>query len=530
MDSLRRTMLLPRMSVVATIAGIFLFMQALTVHAVSGEVVTFDIKEYLIEGNRILHDDLLLKVVTSYLGSAKTARDVEAARSAVEKIYHQRGYPTTLVNIPRQSIEGGVVRLEVIESKIRRVRVKGNRYFTRERLLKDMPAFRPGEVLYLPAVKQQLARVNRNPDLKVAPKLMPGKQLGTIDIEFHVKDKLPLHGGLELNNRSTHDTTDLRLNAMLSYDNLWQREHSLSGQFQTSPEDTEEVKLITASYSLPSFWGDEHMMVLYGLLSDSDTATAENIQVIGKGYIVGMRYLANLEPLESYLHSLVFGLDYKDFDEDIEGEEIPISYLPMSIAYSATIPDKTGETGFSIGLNVAFRALGSDIEEFQEKRSGSQANFFYGIASLQRRQRLGAGWHLTAGVDGQLANQPLISNEQYIAGGMDSVRGYMESESTGDNAIHGTIELSSPDLGAAVGIGKFLELTPYLFYDAAALQTKDPLPGEDENITLQGVGGGVRGYLLKYIEYEVDWGLALEDTDQTAAGDHMVHFKAAFKF
>ena len=491
---------------------------------------TFEIREFFFDGNHLLHNEILLNRVKDFVGPGKTARDVEAARSAAEKAYHERGYPTALVNIPPQSIEDGVVRLEVIESKIRRVRVKGNRYFTRERLLNEIPALNPGEVFYLPDVKQQLARVNRNLDLKVAPVLMPGRELGTIDVDLHVKDKLPLHGALELNNRSTHDTTDLRLNAMLRYDNLWQKEHSVSLQAQTSPEDTEEVKLFSGSYSLPSPWDDDHLIVLYGLRSDSSTATAENILVVGEGYIVGMRYLANLPPLEGYLHSLVFGLDYKDFKEDIEGEKTPVRYTPLSASYNGTIPDKSGETRFSLGINLALRQLGSNMEKFDDKRWGAQGNYFYGKASLARHQKLWANWRLTAAVDGQLANQPLISNEQYIAGGVSSVRGYMESEAVGDDALHGTTELIAPDLGEAMGAGKYLRMTPYLFYDVAALKTQDALSGEDPNITLQGAGAGVRGHLIKYIDYQVDWGVALEDTDKTDSGDQLVHFKVLFKF
>ena len=492
--------------------------------------VSFEIKEFLLEGNTIFSEYRLDPVLEPFLGENKTAADVEKARSALEKYYHQRGYPTALVNIPEQRIQDGVVQLEILESKIRRVRVKGNRYFTRERLLKEMPAFRPGEILYLPSVKKQLARVNRNPDLKVAPILMPGKKIGTVDVEFQVKDKLPLHGFLELNNRSTHTTTDLRLNAMLRYDNLWQKEHSLSAQFQTSPEDREEVKLVTGSYSLPSPWNDNHLLAFYGLWSDSNTASAEGIQVVGKGFLVGFRYLAKLESLESYMHNLVFGIDYKDFEDDIEGATVPVQYLPFYVAYTGIIPDSSGQTLFDIAVNGVFRNLGSDLAEFEEKRYGARGSYIYTTMSLERQQIIGGGWQLLGRIGGQLADQPLISNEQYIAGGVSSVRGYKESEAFGDDALFGRIELSAPDLGALMKIGKYLEMTPYLFYDAAALKIQKPLPGEDKNITLQGTGMGLRGYICKYIQYGIDWGMALDDTDDTQSGDHLIYFKVAFKF
>ena len=494
------------------------------------ETLTFPIREIILKGNTLFNADQLQSTLAPFIGAEKTAGDVEKARSAVETFYHQRGYPTALVNIPRQTVESGTVRLEVIESKVRRVRVKGNRYFTRERLLKEMPAFQPGEILFLPAVKQQLARVNRNPDLKVAPILMPGKKLGTIDVEFRVKDKLPLHGSLELNNRASHDTTHLRLNGSLRYDNLWQKEHSLSLQYQTSPEDADEVQLITGSYSMPSPLDDDHMLVLYGLHSDSDVATADGFTVVGKGEVYGLRYLANLPPLESYLHTLTLGVDSKNFLEDIENDEERVRYLPFHMAYTGIFPDKGGQTRFSTGINVALRSMGSDVGDFEKKRLHASGNYVVFTAELERRQKLGKGWHLMARVDGQTADQPLISNEQYTAGGMDSVRGYKESESSGDEALHATVELSAPDLGPALKLGDYLEMTPYLFYDGVALRRIDPAPGMDENTSFQGAGAGVRGHLFRHISYRLDWATALDDTQKTDNGSQRFYFKVAHTF
>ncbi|MEI9898608.1 MAG: ShlB/FhaC/HecB family hemolysin secretion/activation protein [Chthoniobacter sp.] len=51
-----------------------------------------------------------------------------------------------------------------------------------------------------------------------------------------------------------------------------------------------------------------------------------------------------------------------------------------------------------------------------------------------------------AKVQGQIANEPLVSAEQFSAGGLSSVRGYLEGEVPGDNAIIGSIELRSPSL------------------------------------------------------------------------------------
>jgi hemolysin activation/secretion protein len=492
---------------------------------------SFEIKEFLLEGNAIFHDDLLLKILAPFTGPDKRADDVEKARSALEQYYHERGYPTVLVNIPEQTVESGTVRLEVIESKVRRVRVQGNRYFTRETLLKEMPAFRPGEVLYLPRIREQLARMNRNPDLKVAPVLMPGKKTGTVDVEFRVKDKLPLHGSLEYNNRSTHTTTDTRLNAMLRYDNLWQKEHSAVLQYQTAPEDTDEVQLLTFSYGLPSPLNDEHMIAAYAVWSDSDTATADDINVVGKGYILGVRYMVPLPSSESYIQDVIIGLDYKDFEDRIaDAITTPVQYLPVSAVYTGVLPDSGGQTRFSLGLNFNLRRFSSEVETFEDKRAYSHGNYLYASADLQRDQKLPLGMRLFLQADGRLASQALISNEQYIAGGVESVRGYKENEVSGDDAWHWTAELQGPDMGHVLGADRWIECVPYAFYDGAGVHVRDALEGEQVSTTLSGAGVGVRGFFLKHFEYQIDWAAALEETQDTQSGENRFYFKVKFKF
>jgi hemolysin activation/secretion protein len=281
------------------------------------ESLHFRIKGFALQGNTLFSKDDLSIVLKPFMGEQKTAEDVEKARDALERFYHEKGYPTVLVNIPEQSVEDGVVWLQVVESEIRRVRVTGNRYFTMEKILDALPSLSPGEILHLPEVQRDLVRLNRNRDLKVAPVLIPGKAIGTVDVELKVEDKLPLHGSLELNNRSTHDTTHMRLNAMLSYDNLWQKDHSVSVQYQTSPKDTDEVKALAFSYVLPAPWNKDHVVAVYSINSDSETAFGEGFNTVGEGFIVGCRYVMPLPPKDTYAHNLTVGVDYKDFDEEL---------------------------------------------------------------------------------------------------------------------------------------------------------------------------------------------------------------------
>ncbi|HBG04799.1 MAG: peptidase S33 [Geobacteraceae bacterium GWC2_58_44] len=495
---------------------------------------TFTIKRFVIEGSSLFAPRELEGVVSPFVGRHKSSADVEGARDALERFFHDQGYPTVVVNIPEQAVQNKVIRLDIIENRVGSVTVTGNRWFSTEKILRELPSIAPGQVINLQQLQLEANRLNRNPDFKLVPGMQPGKAPESVDMSIKVTDERPLHGSLELNNRSSHDTTDLRLSASLRYDNLWQREHSISAQGQMSPQDPGEVLVASGSYTLPAPWDRDDKAVLYGVWSNSDTATAAGFTNLGKGIIVGTRVILPLRGVDDYSHTAVLGVDYKDFEETVglagsEQVKSPISYFPFSAAYSSSLRDGGGATMFNAALNLSFRGAVADPRQFEDKRFKARGNYLFLTAGVERSQALPREFSLLLRLDGQWADQPLISNEQYVAGGAESVRGYHESEASGDKALHGVFELSAPDLLRKGGRERF-SLAPYLFYEGAGLWVKDPLPGQERRQGLQGTGLGLRGRLFGSLEFQSDLGFALMDTGRTAAGDPYLHFKVKWQF
>jgi hemolysin activation/secretion protein len=279
------------------------------------------------------------------------------------------------------------------------------------------------------------------------------------------------------------------------------------------------------------------LIALYAVWADSDTAFGEGFEVIGKGQIFGFRYIKPLPSLDSFSHNLTMGVDYKDFDEDVnfldsenEGLKTPIKYMPLLFSYSATRSDKKADTRFSLGLNLSIRNLVTDQREFEIKRYKARGNYLFVTAGIERTQKLPYGMSLFAKLDGQIASQPLISNEQYVAGGMDSVRGYQESELSGDHALHGSMELMFPELQGILGIPEKIEGTPYMFYDMAELWTRSPLPGEEKYRGIRGTGVGIRGKMMDKYEYEIDASKALKATGDVRRGHYHFYFRLKYIF
>jgi hemolysin activation/secretion protein len=502
----------------------------------AAQEVTFEIYAFKIEGNTIYPSQRLLDLVDDLVGPGRTAADVEKGRDILEKFYHDEGYPSVLVNIPEQKVEDGMIRLQVIESKISVTRVTGNHHFTTEQILDKLPSLAPGTIIHAPDVEKEIGKVNRNPDLKVTPTAMaPGKELGSIEVDLKAEDHLPFHGSFQIDNSSSHNTTPLRIDMAAHYDNLWRMDHSLSVQYQFSPQEFEEVEVVSASYMLPAPWNGDHSIVAYGLYSNSNTIFGDSFHTLGKGKVIGVRYVASLPSYGSLYHSAILGFDYKDFGEttDQSGTVVtsaPVEYMPLSLSYNGSAPDSTGLTMFNAGFNMAFRGLIAREQSFGDKRFKARSNYFYVNIGAQRRQNLPLGASLGVKLDGQVADQPLISNEQYSAGGQESVRGYKESEVMGDSAFHGQVELVSPDLAPFLNLGERFKITPYGFYDFAVLFLKDPLEGQEPLSDIQGVGAGLRGLLFKDVEFQTDWAYALVATDKIMKGDQRVYFKVKYQF
>jgi hemolysin activation/secretion protein len=492
----------------------------------------FDILEYVIEGNSVLPAEALERAVYPYLGEQRKLDDVQAARAALEQAYRAAGYATVGVDIPEQRVAGGVVTLRVVQGEVARLRVTGSRYFSQGRILEQVPALAEGQVPRLPQVQEQLAAVNRTADRRVSPLLRPGKAPGTTEVDLQVEDQLPLHGSLELNNRASPNTSATRLLASLRYDNLWQRDHSLAVQVQTSPEKTREVKVASGTYTVPL---GLDQLVLSLVRSDSEVAAGVgDTTVFGKGTIWGLKRSLVIALREHEYHSLTFGAEYKRFDETTEvgsgsGFATPIRYLPLSASYQGVVDDAAGRWQIGTGLVVGVRGLASDEAQFADKRYGASGGYSVLKFDLAREQKLPLGLTLAARLDGQAGGQPLISNEQFVAGGVDSVRGYLESAAVGDSGVRGSLELRTSELVTQGGPWP-ASLAAHAYLEGAALELRQPLPGQQWRFRLLAAGFGLRAQARPHASLNLDFGWPLMALGSTQRADLRVHASGALEF
>ncbi|MGH8447251.1 MAG: ShlB/FhaC/HecB family hemolysin secretion/activation protein, partial [Solimonas sp.] len=480
---------------------------------------SLDIFEFYVAGNTMLDDGDIAAALAPYLGPHRTPDDVDQARAALEAVYRNRGYKTVGVAIPQQTVRDGVVRLQIVEGKVGHLQVIGSRYHSIEQIKAEVPSLAEGQVPDFDHVQADIIAVNQQADRRVTPALKAGATPGTVDVDLVVDDDLPLHGTLELNNRRSQDTSALRALASVSYDNLWQRGHSLNLSYQTAPQNPDDAQVFYGSY-LARFANSPFSLLFNALRSDSDVSTVGGTDVVGNGTVAGVRGVWAFPASETFYSSASFGVDYKRFKNKVAlGDDsftTPIEYYPFAFGYSGVLRSaSTATTQFDLGLRMAFAGWGSDSEEFGLNRAYARGQQFSFRASVDRVQPLFAGLRGRLRFGGQLTDQALISNEQFSAGGLDSVRGYLEAEALGDYGWNASAELRSPSFFAKAGFVD--DFTLYAFVDGARLLLRDPLPDQTDAISIASGGVGLDLRLWNLFNAALVWAEPFKDGPATEA-------------
>ena len=500
----------------------------------------FDVFEYQVEGNTTLDQDSIERAVYPFLGPAKTLTDVDGARSALETRYHDKGFGTVRVLIPEQKVVGGVVRLVVAEGRVEKLEIVNSKYFSQGRILDTVKSLHEGEVPNLLVAQQELAQVN-GPDHKVTPIVTPGKAPNTTDVDLEVADSLPLHGSLTLDDYYSPMTKALRLTGAIEYDNMFQRDQKLSLLYQTSPQDPSEVKLFSLGYTIPVAG---QYLALSFVRSDSATlAGVGGVNIFGRGKIIGLHDVIPLsappdpnDPTALSTQSFSFGADYKDFDQNVtvgssggSGFATPIRYIPFSGVYSLTRGHTGDQWDFSGTLEFALRDFGNTAAEFDAKRYQALSNFAILKFQLDHSQKLPADLSFFGRLDLQFADQPLVSNEQLVVGGNDSVRGYLVASEAGDSGARATLELRSQSL-IDPSLFYLTSLETHLFADGAYVRIFSPLPAQIPAFELTSAGFGLRARSGSRLSLDLDLAWPMRSVLDTKAWSPRLQGAATVSF
>lgn len=523
----------------------------------------FEIRRFIFDGATLVPRDRLEAHTRPFTGAQRVFSDVQRALAAVERAYAEAGWSAVQVLLPEQELARGEIHFQVIEARIGRVLVEGNKFFDEANIRASLPSLAPGKAPNINEISRHLRVANENPGKQTQLLLRPGQEERAVDALLRVVDEKPVKYSVTVDNSGTPLTGRLRVGVGLQNANLSGIDDVLSLQYVTAPYSdhldesgrpdryslipSRKVTILGLGYRVPLYERGDSLEFSAGHSNVNSGVVGGLFSVTGAGTIFGARYNANLDKIGDYEHRLSFSFDWRTYDNKgvrVVGSDeqlIPdVTVHPVGITYSALYRRQDSETGFSVGV-VRNIAGGNDggAEDFCKLRNnglGDCAAARYEIWkwSFNHNQALGGDFQLRLALNAQRTNDMLVPGEQFGIGGADSVRGFLEREVSDDSGIRTSGEVYTPDFGGKTGIPA-ARMRALLFFDWGRVDRNRPAPGEILSQSIASWGLGLRVSQGTSMAFRIDYAIVLDanapqSTNAHTVGSTRVHASFSYVF
>jgi hemolysin activation/secretion protein len=569
---------------------------------------SFEVRRYEVAGNTLLSQETIDRILASAIGEKVGITEIRKALGELQLAYRERGWATVSVGLPQQQLTNAVVKVQVVEGSLVDVQVAGNKHFSSNNIIASLPSLKTNALLNSRVFQRELDIANQNRDRQIYPVIGPGPEPGTSALTLRVKDRLPLHGRIEVNNVTMAKAPEWRVNTSASFNNLWQKEHQVGINYSFSPErfsdplperdflfnrpliasygayyrlpfgDPQSVEdalrkstafgfdEATRQFRLPpagsrpdayffgnaakldtgAQFGPSNLVSSNAVASISTQDSGQNVVAIEAAggrvnYPLALsdtkriNFSAGLEVrrlgMESYnTNNFVFVNTVTNSSGPVTTRTVTASgqppklndltYLPISAGIDFSSTDKRGATSASLGLTYNLAGDGDQYDSIAYSKSGN-ANFAKATLFFTREQKLPKSWSVLFRAGGQVATGPLIFNEQFSIGGINTVRGYFEGEYVGDTGWNAGAELRTPQISFKLPVADTTQQTwvrGIVFMDFAQLFQLDSAAVADRR-ELWGTGFGVSASINNAMDLKITVGWPLLETANSGRGE-----------
>ena len=472
------------------------------------------VERIVVEGSNVFSAAELHDVVQNYEKRDLSFAELLEARSAITKFYVDHGYVTSGAYIPPQTLEGGVVTIQVIEGTVEEINVTGLRHLHRGYVRRRLAiAARPP--LNTNRLLEGLQLLQLDPLIRsISADLQAGTRPGTSVLQVSVAEADSFNTQITLDNRRSPSVGSFRRGVQLTEADLLGLGDGLSvGYINTDGSDQ-----FNGSYTLPL---NPHN----GTLQLSVGTSSSNV----------------IEPpfdvLDINADSHYYELTLRQPIAQSPTEEFAVGVTASQQVSRATFapPDFPEQPFPSLGADANGRTRITAVRFFQDwtKRSSqyvlaARSQFTVGLDLLdstisdrapdsrfvswrgqgQWVRLLAPDTLLLVRGDLQFSDSALVPLEQFSLGGQETVRGYRQDLLLADNGALFSTEVRIPILRVPQVKG-VLQVVPFL--DAGTgwnNGSNNPNPN-----TLVGVGIGLLWRQSDYLTARLDWGIPLVSAD-----------------
>lgn len=489
----------------------------------------FLLKGVRVTGNSVLAQSDLDRVIAPFVGRPVGMRDLEQIREAITLLYVNQGYINSGAIIPDQTVSDGILQVRVIEGRLTGIDLTGIRYY-RASYLTD----RLERGVSVPFNVNDLAREQQillqDPFLShINLNIVPGLSPGEARVTGEVTEKSPYSLTAQIANDQSPTVGEVRGQLQGVIGNLLGVGDQLGMEYGRSQALNDGA----VSYSVPISSDDTRLSFRYDINSNQVvTANLSALDITSRYQSIGIGLSRPFYRTPEQNLSLGLSAEWRQSQTFLLNQPFPFvagsdngrTNVTVLRFYQSWL-DQNAErvlalrSTFSLGVD----ALGATVTS--EKPTGQ---FFDWLGQAQYVQRIFGDWEALVRGSLQLSNNPLFPIEQFVLGGMSTVRGYREYLTAADNAFAGTLELHVPvgkvllpgiDAGDNTGA---VQLAP--FFDHGAGWNTGRAAPPDANLSSLGVG--IRWFIKAGVLAEIYYGHGFRPVHVgNSLQDQGIHFR-----
>jgi hemolysin activation/secretion protein len=471
------------------------------------------LKRFEIIGNQVIPKSEIAPLLQPYLFRPISFIELLEVQQAITQLFVQKGYFTSGAYIPPQKIKDRTVKIEIIEGSIEDIKIYGLKYlrpeYIRERIaVATQPPVNRDKLLNALQVLQ-LNPLIANISAELSQGINPGKSL----LEIEVEEANTFTTELSFNNYQAVAVGSQGRRLFIGDSNVLGFGDRFGVSYINTPSSN---SLENLSYTIPLGAYDNELEVAYSYSDSSITSEPfKDLDLSSRGSSLDFSYRQKILHTPRQELTLGFAFNYQN------------SQLFLMDAGFPTLARGTDKTGVTKIATLQFMQEYSDRGEGHVLALSSQFNLGInvfdatinpdGIPDSQFLLWRGQGQYIKQLFEGtnilfrgqlQFADRPLVSLEQFRAGGVASVRGYRRDRTVADNGLFLSVELAHSIWQTNEGKNS-LTLSP--FVDFSQVWNTDDLAPEVD--TLASLGLGLQLLLGDVLAARVDWGIPLiQDT------------------
>lgn len=512
---------------------------------VPSDPLHFTISRFQIEGNTLVDSARLQQAVLAFIGAGRDFESIQNAVSAIYEAYAGAGYQTVKVVIPEQSVQDGVVRIQIVESALEQLRVQGNKYFSEANIMRSLPAAGVGHVPDAKAIGENLRLANESFAKQTQITFRPLEQEGRAEGVVRVVDRDPKRYFAMLDNTGTALTGRYRLGLVFQHANLFDLDDQMTLLYQTSPTKPSQVSILNVQYRLPLYEHGAFVEIGAGY-SNVDSGTintaAGNYTVSGSGSSLTWHVIKLLAKSGNLDQRINLGFENRRFHNNVKFVGIANSLVPGIELHPLSLSYQANTQGEALSWNAAVTLVrniplgnspndpgGKAAFKLGGQRSGANPDYTVLRYNAALNINTEEEWLFRVSLNGQMSRDALVAGEQFGAGGAESVRGFDEREVSNDSGYRISLEAQTPVLyeqeESFWGRVKGVE-----FIDGAGLSRNKPLPGEAATTHISSVGFGLRSGFSRQGTARLDLADVIDGGGVRQRGKWRVHMGIIYLF